>query len=124
MTGIRARAADQDSAGPRRWLQVGLGVLWVLDAALQYQPSMFGRGFVTGIIDPAGAGSPALIANSVTGAGHLMLHNVVLFNAVFATIQLALGSACYGARRCGPRSPGQSRGAWGCGSSARARAGS
>jgi hypothetical protein len=91
MTGIRAWAADRESAGLRRWLQVGLGVLWVLDAALQYQPYMFGRGFVTDIIDPAGAGSPALIANSVTGAGHLMLHNVVLFNAVFATIQLALG---------------------------------
>jgi len=28
----------------------------------------------------------------VTGAGHLMLHNVVLFNAVFATSQLALGA--------------------------------
>ena len=28
----------------------------------------------------------------MTGAGHLMLHNAVLFNAVFATIQLALGA--------------------------------
>lgn len=91
MTAIRAWAADRDSAGLRRWLQVGLGVVWVLDAALQYQPYMFGPGFVTNIIDPAGAGSPALIANSVTGAGHLMLHNLVLFNAVFATVQLALG---------------------------------
>jgi hypothetical protein len=91
MTAIRVWAADRDSSGLRRWLQVGLGVVWVLDAALQYQPYMFGRGFVTDIIDPAGAGSPALIANSVTGAGHLMLHNVVLFNAMFATVQLALG---------------------------------
>ena len=92
MTEIRAWAADRDSAGLRRWLQIGLGVIWVLDAALQYQPYMFGRGFVTDIIDPAGAGSPAIIANSVTGAGHLMLHNVVVFNAVFATVQLALGA--------------------------------
>jgi hypothetical protein len=92
MTGVRAWAADRESAGLRRWLQIGLGVVWVLDAALQYQPYMFGRPFVTQIIDPAGAGSPAFVANSVTGAGHLMLHNVVLFNAVFATVQLLLGA--------------------------------
>jgi hypothetical protein len=91
MNRARAWAADRDSAGLRRWLQIGLGLIWVLDAALQYQPYMFGRGFVTDIIDPAGAGSPAVIANSVTGIGNLMLHNVVVFNAIFATIQLALG---------------------------------
>lgn len=91
MTGVRGWAADRDSTGLRRWLQVGLGVIWVLDAALQYQPYMFGRGFVTDIIQPSGAGSPGVIASAVTDAGHVMLHNVVLFNAAFATIQLALG---------------------------------
>jgi hypothetical protein len=91
MSSIAARAGDRDSAGLRRWLQVGLGVVWVLDAALQYQPYMFSRGFVTNIVDPASSGNPAAIANSVTGAGHILLHAVTLFNAVFATIQLAIG---------------------------------
>ena len=52
MKGIAAWAAAQDSTGLRRWLQIGLGALWVLDGALQYQPYMFSRTFVTGIIDP------------------------------------------------------------------------
>lgn len=91
MSSIAAWAADRDSAGLRRWLQIGLGVVWVLDAALQYQPYMFTRGFVTTIVDPASSGNPAAIANSVTGAGRILLHDVVLFNAAFATIQLAVG---------------------------------
>ena len=91
MKSITARAAAQDPAGLRRWLQIGLGAAWVLDGALQYQPYMFSRSFVTSIIDPAGAGSPAAVADAVTGAGHVLLHDVVLFNAAFATIQLAIG---------------------------------
>ena len=82
MSSIAAWAGDRDSAGLRRWLQIGLGVVWVLDAALQYQPYMFSRGFVTHIVDPASSGNPAAIANSVTGAGRILLHDVVLFNAV------------------------------------------
>jgi hypothetical protein len=91
MSGIAAWAADRDSAGPRRWLQIGMGAVWVLDAALQYQPYMFSRGFVTNIVDPASSGNPAAIAGSVAGAGRILLHDVVLFNAAFATVQLAIG---------------------------------
>ena len=90
--GLLARAADLGSAGPRRWLQIALGVAWLLDAALQYQPFMFTRGFVTQILDPAGAGSPAVISHSVTGAGQILLSHVAVFNALFATVQLALGA--------------------------------
>ena len=83
--------AKQDPAGLRRWLQIGLGALWVLDAALQYQPYMFSRRFVTTIIDPASSGNPAVIAKPVTAAGHIMLHAPAAFNTAFATIQLAIG---------------------------------
>jgi len=91
MSSIAALAADRDSTGLRRWLQIGLGIIWVLDGALQYQPHMFSRGFVTGIIDQASSGSPAVVANAVTGAGHVLLRDVALLNAAFATIQLAIG---------------------------------
>jgi hypothetical protein len=89
--GMRAWAADLQSCGLRRKLQLGLGLLWVLDAALQFQPFMFGRGFATSVIDPAAMGSPAFIAGSVTGAGQLMLTHPALYNTAFAAIQLALG---------------------------------
>ena len=88
---IVAWAADRESAGARRWVQVALGAIWLLDAALQYQPYMFSRAFATGVIEPAGAGNPGFVASPVVFAGQFMLHNEVAFNAIFATIQLALG---------------------------------
>jgi hypothetical protein len=91
MTDIRTWAAGQQSAGRRWGLQVALGVIWVVDAALQFQPYMFHRGFVTSVLEPAGAGSPAVIADSVTAASHLILLNVPAFNAAFAVAQLVLG---------------------------------
>ena len=30
---------------PRRALQLALGAIWLLDAMLQFQPAMFGKGF-------------------------------------------------------------------------------
>jgi len=89
--GILAWAADQESAGARRGLQVILGLLWVIDAALQYQPFMFSKAFVTQTLNPATMGNPSLIANPAMAANQLILHNVVAWNAAFATIQLALG---------------------------------
>jgi hypothetical protein len=86
-----AWAADRRSAGARRWVQISLGVFWLLDAALQFQPYMFSRAFATRVIEPAGEGSPGFVAGPVMFAGHLMLHNQVAFNAAFATFQLALG---------------------------------
>lgn len=74
----------------RRLLQLVLGMIWLLDAALQYQPYMFSRSFVTQIIEPAAAGNPGAVAHSVTWAAHLMLHHLAWYNAVFATVQLVI----------------------------------
>jgi hypothetical protein len=95
---LLAWAADRESAGPRRALQIGLGAVWVLDAALQFQPFMFGRGFVTRIIDPAAMGSPAFLSGSVMSAGQFLLHDIAAWNAGFATIQLLLGLGLLGRR--------------------------
>jgi hypothetical protein len=84
-----ALAAAEPVPGQRR-LQVCLGLLWLLDAALQYQPFMFGPGFVTSGIEPAAAGNPAAIVASVTWASHVMLRHIAAYNAMFATIQLLL----------------------------------
>lgn len=89
--GLAAWAADRAAAGPRRWLQAGLGLIWLLDAGLQFQPFMFGRGFVTSVLMPAGMGSPAIVSGAVTGAGQLIEPHAALANAVFATVQLLLG---------------------------------
>jgi hypothetical protein len=65
-------------------------MVWLIDAALQYQPYMFGPFFVTQGIEPASAGNPAIVASSTTWASHVMLHHIVVYNAAFATIQLLI----------------------------------
>ena len=90
--GFLAWAADRESAGAGRGLQIALGLVWLLDAALQYQPSMFGHSFVTQVLDPSAMGNPAPVASPVMAAGNLIAHNVAAWNAAFATIQLALAA--------------------------------
>jgi hypothetical protein len=77
-------------ANRRRALQVTLGLLWLLDAALQFQPYMFTRAFVSQVIQPAVAGNPGIIAGPITWSAGLMMRHIVACNAAFATIQLLL----------------------------------
>jgi hypothetical protein len=84
------RTADLQSAGLRRGLQIALGLAWLLDAALQFQPYMFGRGFVTGVLMRAAAGNPAAVAAPALWADRLIGHDVPAWNAAFAIVQLGI----------------------------------
>jgi hypothetical protein len=98
---------SQDTAGPlrtrsgpaavawrppdaRRWLQLGLAVIWIIDGVLQYQPVMFSRSFGQ-MLAASTAGNPGWIADSITWSARIVEHNPAWTNAAFATIQLALG---------------------------------
>ena len=87
---VRSEQAQATFVPGSRGLQVCLGLVWLLDAALQYQPFMFGPFFVTQVIEPSTAGSPAIVSSSVIWASELMLRHIVLYNALFATIQLLI----------------------------------
>ncbi len=89
---IRAQFQADLAVPGRRGLQLCLALIWLLDAALQFQPVMFGPWFVRAVIEPAAAGNPTFVRASVTWAGHLMLHQVAAFNAAFATIQLLIAA--------------------------------
>jgi len=71
-------------------LQTCLGLMWLLDAALQFQPYMFSRGFVTQIIAPAAAGNPTLIAAPIAWSARITAQHLVPANTAFAVIQLAI----------------------------------
>ncbi len=87
---LLSRTADLQSVGLRRGLQVALGLVWLLDAALQFQPYMFGRKFVTAVLMPAAAGSPGAVAAPALWADRLIGHDVPAANAAFAIIQLGI----------------------------------
>jgi hypothetical protein len=74
----------------RRTLQLGLAASWLLDALLQYQSFMYGKGF-TQMIGGTATGNPSVIARLITWNATLVSHHQVLVNTVFATVQLLLG---------------------------------
>lgn len=77
-----------------RWQQLltgALGLVWLTDAALQYQPYMFTRAFPRDVIAPTGDGNPSWIHGPVNWSATLMAHHIVILNALFATVQLLIG---------------------------------
>ncbi len=74
-----------------RKLQLALGVIWLIDGALQLQPFMFGRSFVTQIIVPNEVDQPRVIAASIRLIAHVIEPRVALFNLLAITIQLLIG---------------------------------
>jgi hypothetical protein len=75
----------------QRVLQIVLGLFWILDAALQFQPYMFGKGFVTNFILANANGQPTVVSWAITNVGHFLSPHVVLWNTLFASIQLIIG---------------------------------
>jgi hypothetical protein len=82
--------AAWESPDARRWLQLGLAAIWLLDGVLQYQSFMFTKAFGQ-MLAESGAGNPPAIAESISWAARIVEHNPTTTNAAFATIQLALG---------------------------------
>ena len=86
-----AQAAESWRApDARRWLQLGLGAIWLLDAVLQYQGFMFTKAFGQMLAGTAD-GNPAVIADPITWAARIVVDHPGPANAAFATIQLLLG---------------------------------
>ena len=75
----------------RRGVQVALGVLWLLDGALQLQPFMFTADFAQQILAPSGQDQPAWIAVPTDFFAGLIAAYPAPLNVAFALIQLALG---------------------------------
>ena len=83
-------AAARPSLDARRALQLVLAAIWLIDGALQFQGFMFTKGF-SQMIGGTADGNSAVVAKPITWNATLVDHHLVLFNAIFATIQLLLG---------------------------------
>ena len=75
----------------QRVLQVVLALFWILDAALQFQPFMFGRGFVDTFILSNASGQPFVIGDLITHIGNFVAPDIAVWNTFFALIQLFIG---------------------------------
>ena len=89
--GPGAPSGTSPSARRVRRLQVALGVIWLLDGALQFQPFMFTRSFVNDVLIPSAQGNVGFISRPTVSIAHFIAPNIVAWNALFATVQVALG---------------------------------
>lgn len=75
----------------RRKLEIALGIFWLVDAILQFQPKMFTPTFVHSVITPVGVGQPHVVSALVNFGGRIILLHPALIDFAFGLIQLAIG---------------------------------
>lgn len=88
---MSAATAGQQARDLRRWLQLALAAIWLLDGILQFQPYMFTKDFASQLLASTAQGNPAVIAHPITWAAGIVAHHPAGTNAAFATIQVLLG---------------------------------
>ncbi len=94
IAGSPAWRGDWAALDTRRWLQLGLAALWLIDALLQVQSVMFTKAFGQ-MLAATAPGNPAIIADPITWSARLIEAHPTWTNAAFASAQLflALGIA-------------------------------
>jgi len=75
----------------QRVLQIILGLFWLLDAGLQFQPYMFGSGFTTTYLLNNAHNQPDIVRWIISNVGNFVGPHVAVWNTFFALIQVAIG---------------------------------
>ncbi|MFZ0089468.1 MAG: hypothetical protein WAL63_08180 [Solirubrobacteraceae bacterium] len=74
----------------RRAIQTVLGLLWLLDGALQFQSFMYSKGFIQ-MLTGLTAGQPGWVADSINWSTRIANGDLTLWNTLFALTQVAIG---------------------------------
>jgi hypothetical protein len=74
----------------RRTIQTALGLLWLLDGALQFQSFMYSRGFID-MLTQMMSGQPAWLQSTMRSASNIAASNLTVFNTLFALTQVVIG---------------------------------
>src|SRR5439155_25970102 len=67
----------------RRSLQVVLGLFWLLDGGLQFQPFMLRTSFARDVLGPTGSVQPQFVAGPVHWAANLIAAHPVAWDVPF-----------------------------------------
>jgi len=87
----RLALAVPDVRVTRRSLQLVVGLFWLLDGGLQFQPFMLRTSFARDVLAPVGDGQPQFVAGPVHWAANLIAAHPVAWDVPFASIQVLLG---------------------------------
>jgi hypothetical protein len=87
---VRTHLRAYFASDSRRAFQTALGLIWLLDGALQFQPFMYSKGFIA-VLAGTAAGQPHWLASSIDWVANITQQNMTLFNTLFALIQVSIG---------------------------------
>src|ERR1700683_5173704 len=75
----------------QRTLQCALGVIWILDGLLKFQPDLLKSSFVSTVIRPMAIGQPSLIGSTISHTADFLSHGATSWVALFGLIEIAIG---------------------------------
>ena len=75
----------------RRTLQIALGVLWVVDGLLKFQPKLFNPGLVSTVIRPMAAGQPTVLGATISHMANFLSHEAAMWDVLFGLVEIAIG---------------------------------
>ena len=73
-------------------LRVALGAIWLVDGALQFQPFMFTKSFVSDVLIASAQGNPGFVLRPTISLAHWIAPDIAIWNAAFASIQVLIGA--------------------------------
>ena len=82
-----------------RGVQIALGLFWILDGLLQFQPYFFSQNFLSQTIGSMASGQPGPIQWTIKTAVQITTPYRGEVNVLFALIQLAIGAGLIAGRR-------------------------
>jgi hypothetical protein len=74
-----------------RGIQIALGLIWLLDGALQFQSFMYSHAFLAEVIEPTALMQPSWAGQPILWASHLVGRDLAFWNTLFAVVQCAIG---------------------------------
>ncbi len=89
---VVTRRRDFRLVRTQRILQIVLGLFWLLDAGLQFQPYMFRSSFTSTYLLNNASNQPDVIRWIITNVGNFVGPHVAVWNTFFALIQVAIGA--------------------------------
>jgi hypothetical protein len=77
----------------QRTLQIALGLIWIFDGLLKFQPHLFRPSFISDVIRPMAVGQPTLIGSTINHLANFLSHEATMWVAVFGLVEIGIGVA-------------------------------
>jgi hypothetical protein len=75
----------------QRTLQVALGLIWILDGLLKFQPNLIRPAFISNVIRPMAIGQPDVVGSTINHMANFLSHGATLWVGLFGLIEIGIG---------------------------------